>query len=460
MSNVDQIRDKFLRPIKSDIDLVVNAGLKKLGDNEELRERIRFVNLNGLNLCTIGLVLSIIFCLTGLYYISIVSLVTSFLFVFASVGFNSVGFFNASRISAVLIGAVYVTVAAFYFGPKLSPQTLLLTGAIFPFTSFSTREWKYIVFSLMIPVVCYCVLVFYDFNLGPRIPLHAHSSELLFSATFMLLPYIIICSTAYMALSQREVALKQASKAQAEMIQTAKLASVGVLSAGIAHEINNHLNYTNGAMSALSKVIDSIVPDYAKRDAKELMDLARKGMDSTLDIVKSLKGHTGFKHEQLKSHSLASILSSSITLLTGRLQDVKIDIDVPPELKVFANETSLGQVLLNLISNAVDAVSAETGGSISVVAAKTRVLDRGGWVEILISDNGIGIPENLQVKVFDPFFTTKDVGSGSGLGLYVVKTELRRGHGKITLLKSSPKGTTFQILVPETSDSFLNSPFI
>jgi two-component system NtrC family sensor kinase len=135
-------------------------------------------------------------------------------------------------------------------------------------------------------------------------------------------------------------------------------------------------------------------------------------------------------------------IDDSLDLLRHRLRDVKIVKDVEPGLRIVGLPGQIDQVLMNLVTNAAQAIGAR-GGTITI-SARAKV----DGVEVTVVDDGPGIPPEIRARIFDPFFTTKDVGEGSGLGLSIVHGIVERHGGRIDVESEVGKGTTFRLLLP------------
>ena len=209
---------------------------------------------------------------------------------------------------------------------------------------------------------------------------------------------------------------------QRQMVQSEKLASLGTLLAGVAHELNNPLSNISTSSQILGEEINNPDKDFHLR----LVGQIEEQTDKARDIVKTLLefSRTGeFKKQPI---NLLVIIKSAIKLLHSEISStMRIELDIPDDLEVMADKQRMQQVFLNLIKNSVDAGGQQ--GTIWISAKEFLFRDR-REVEILISDNGPGIPpEDLQ-KIFDPFYTSKDVGKGSGLGLFIVH-DIVESHG-------------------------------
>lgn len=247
---------------------------------------------------------------------------------------------------------------------------------------------------------------------------------------------------------EKEVARKTAElrATQAELVQSAKLASLGTLSAGIAHEINNSINFVNGAIQPLEKLIGKLEP-VSQRDyevGKKLLVAIKDGVGITVEIVKSLRQFTGLNQAKLKDVKIHEVARSVSTILHAKLKDsYRVELDIPEDLTLYGDVVGINQILMNLMTNAMDAMP--KGGTIRISAR-----ENGEQVVIEVRDTGSGIPKEIVDKIFDPFFTTKEVGKGTGLGLYIVNKEMERYKGKVIVNSIPAHGTSFELYFPKT----------
>jgi PAS domain S-box-containing protein len=238
---------------------------------------------------------------------------------------------------------------------------------------------------------------------------------------------------------------------QARLVEADRLAALGVLSAGIAHEINNPLAYLLLNLEFLSRELPTLPSDPNKLDA--LMVRVRDafhGAERVASIVRDLRtfaradeGVRGPVDVQVALESALNIAGSEIKQRAALIRDYE---PVPP---VDANPNRIEQVLLNLLLNAAQSLPAhETPGQ--EVRAKLR--SSGSQVSITIEDTGSGIPEDLLGKIFDPFFTTKPVGVGTGLGLSICRSIVRGLGGEISVSSTLGKGSQFTVSLPASKD--------
>jgi signal transduction histidine kinase len=239
-----------------------------------------------------------------------------------------------------------------------------------------------------------------------------------------------------------ELALNHLRTAQADLIQSSKMASLGMMAAGIAHEINNSLNYVNGAIAPLRRLITQSSNFERPEHALKLLSVMHEGLQLTFEIMNNLRTYTGLNHAIVKEHRVLDLVRSTLTILKNRVPpDVRIEVDVPSDLEVTANAAGINQVLMNLVVNALDAI-----GSSGLIKISASV--HGDSIDLSVSDDGPGIPVEIQEKVFDPFFTTKDVGKGTGLGLHISRNEILKHGGSIGLSSSLGQGSNFTITLP------------
>ncbi len=245
-------------------------------------------------------------------------------------------------------------------------------------------------------------------------------------------------------------------RAQDELVRAEKLASMGRLVAGIAHEINNPVNAianTAGPLDqALAQLRSGTAPDEAElADLRQMLSVIQRGARRTSEIVQALHSYSRRDDEKVSDVELARVLDETLDLLRHPLKSIKVDKHYAPGLVVRGNAGQLGQVFMNLVTNAAQAIE-ETGHG-GTIRLRTEALPAGGAV-VEISDDGPGMTEEVRQRIFDPFFTTKEVGKGSGLGLSIVQSLVDR-HGGTVRVESRTDGpthgTTFRVELPATT---------
>ncbi len=246
-------------------------------------------------------------------------------------------------------------------------------------------------------------------------------------------------------------ALESLKSSQAELVQSAKLASLGTLSAGIAHEINNSINFVNGAIVPLEKKVIKHIPEGEKESISKLFNVIKQGTDLTVQIVRSLRNFTGLNQASFRDIKVEEVISSVLTILRSKLVPVKLSVQIENDLSFEGSQVGVSQAIMNIISNAID--SLPNNNPEIIITAK--LIDE--FVEISITDNGSGIPENIKTRIFDPFFTTKQVGKGTGLGLFIVKKEMDRHNGTIVIKSEAGRGSTFILVFKKKNKSLESS---
>lgn len=240
-----------------------------------------------------------------------------------------------------------------------------------------------------------------------------------------------------------EAALEETKALQAELIQSEKLAGIGTLAAGIAHEISSPLF---GIMGLAEAIADESDLPLAQGYAREVVDYCR----TIRDIVVELSSYSrSAANEYLTTVELAKVVLDAQRLVerSAPVGPVRLESDLGPNLYLNARTSEIQQVFVNLLKNAVEAVNEVFGegggGVVRVTAGRT---DTHVWA--VVEDNGPGIPEDKQRLVFDPFFTTKPPGQGTGLGLNIVFRIVTRYRGTVKVRSEVGKGSAFEVRFP------------
>jgi len=230
---------------------------------------------------------------------------------------------------------------------------------------------------------------------------------------------------------------------QHQLVQSEKLAALGTLLSGVAHELNNPLSNISTSAQILREELEEEDLEFKKN----LIGQIETQSDKARDIVKTLLEFSRIKEFKKEKLPLKKLVDETILLVRGHTSHkVSISLDIPEGLMILADKQRMQQVFLNLIQNAMDAM--EGTGNIWISALGSGCSSGNDEVEILIEDDGPGIPTGYVEKVFDPFFTTKDVGKGSGLGLFIVHDIIEWHGGSITVDTRPGFGTTFVIWLP------------
>ncbi|MDX5324916.1 MAG: hypothetical protein LPK80_01525 [Bacteroidota bacterium] len=273
-------------------------------------------------------------------------------------------------------------------------------------------------------------------------------------------------------------ALRELREAQGQLVEAEKMASLGQLTAGIAHEINNPVNFISSNITPIKNDVEDLFDaffslekfiqesgnedliqkakdlkeemdvDYAHEEVNLLLKGMKDGVDRTVEIVRGLRVFTRLDEAVFKPVDLHEGIDSTLILLNNKLKnkvEVVKEYDEIPEVECYGGK--MNQVFMNLIVNAVQAFDDHPNDKIQpTITIGTKSL--GEKVRISISDNGPGIPDSIKDKIFDPFFTTKPVGKGTGLGLSIVYQIIDAHGGDLEVKSIEGKGTEFIITLP------------
>ena len=234
--------------------------------------------------------------------------------------------------------------------------------------------------------------------------------------------------------------VRELERRQDQLVQSKKLASIGTLTAGVAHQLNNPLNnISTSCQIAIDELQDGDI-DMLKR-------MLRNIDQETLRARDVVKGLLEFSREQefsLRPTQLADTVRRAVRLVQSQVPaDIAMVVDVPEELILPMDSQRMQEVFLNIIINAVQSIG--NRGTIAISAGRDEKTDE---VVIEIRDSGAGIPKEIQGRLFDPFYTTKEEGQGTGLGLSVVYGIIQKHHGDISVRSAPGAGASFIIRLP------------
>ncbi|MGZ0079282.1 ATP-binding protein [Methylomonas sp. ZR1] len=273
--------------------------------------------------------------------------------------------------------------------------------------------------------------------------------------------------------ARQEELIRQLEETQMQLLQSEKMASIGQLAAGVAHEINNPIGFVNSNLSTLQEYVDGMLAllaayeriegslvnealqnithlkqeiniGYLREDIGDLLAESLDGLQRVRRIVKDLKDFSHVGELEQQSANLEAGLDSTLNVVWNEIKykaDVVKEYGGIPEINCIASQ--LNQVFMNLLINAVQAI--EDHGRITI---RTAYDEQNVWVEV--EDTGKGIKPEQLGKIFDPFFTTKSVGMGTGLGLSLSYGIVKKHNGRIEVKSELGKGTCFRVCLPRT----------
>ena len=275
-----------------------------------------------------------------------------------------------------------------------------------------------------------------------------------------------------LTLAKLEKAYEELKASQLKILQQEKMASIGQLAAGVAHELNNPMSFISSNLGTLDKYINRLIDfirvqseavkslkdnstlrkvdkkreevklDHILEDAKVLLKESLDGSERVKKIIHELNSFSRMDEEEYKKDDINECIESAITIVWNELKyksTLEKSYGSLPQTKCYPRQ--INQVFVNLLINAVNSI-ADKG----VIAIKTCHEDDYIWIEV--SDTGVGIPRQNLIKIFEPFFTTKEAGKGTGLGLSITYEIVQRHKGEITVKSEVGKGTTFTIRIP------------
>ncbi|WP_397381238.1 sensor histidine kinase [Prosthecobacter sp.] len=235
--------------------------------------------------------------------------------------------------------------------------------------------------------------------------------------------------------------LKRLRETEAQLDQSEKLASIGRLSAGIVHEINNPLNYVKSAIYLLKKKGKVLPPDIAETFTSIAEDIG-EGIDRVAAIVSDLRTFAHPENRGSRPVNLQETARKALRLLAKEIGDrgVMLVDEIPADVIAQGDENYLIQILLNLVQNSLDALADRPSPTIWLKACETA-----NGVDFIVRDNGSGIPKENLSKIFDPFFTTKQVGQGMGLGLSICFRMIQQMEGEVKIDTAAGSHTQFTL---------------
>jgi signal transduction histidine kinase len=397
---------------------------------------------------------------------------------------HSYGKTTFSRHYFLVFGLVMVTFVNMAFDASSFPMVQFITTAIFPILIF--RKTRTALIYLLFNLLCLAFVLWYHQHYHPLI--EAPSGGLLPTAYVLVL--IVMLVIFLISLFFRNVGedlerklveknrylnelVEQLKSMQEQMISSEKMASLGQLTAGIAHEINNPVNFVSANISPLKRdlkelkelclrvkdlqlsddpkaelesidaYIREIDPEFLYQEIETLINGIEEGAGRTREIVAGLRSFSRLDEDDFKPADIQQGIESTLMLLRNKIKNrIEVRKDFNPLPPVECVPGKINQVFMNIINNASDAI-----GDKGLITIKTRTGDQNDVV-ISIKDDGMGMKESVKRRIFEPFYTTKAIGQGTGLGLSISYGIIEKHNGTIAVKSAPGKGTEFIITLP------------
>jgi two-component system NtrC family sensor kinase len=261
--------------------------------------------------------------------------------------------------------------------------------------------------------------------------------------------------------------LQELEATQSQLLQAEKMASIGQLAAGVAHEINNPVGFVHSNLGTLQKYSTQLLAlldrsragqaseadfqqadyDYLKGDIRDLIAESQDGLQRVRKIVADLKDFSRIDHAEMVAADLNAGIKSTLNVVWNELKykaEVVLELgDIPPVTCIAAQ---INQVLMNLLVNAAQAIGERGTITIRSGQGEHRV-----WIEV--EDSGCGMPADVLAHIFEPFYTTKPVGKGTGLGLSLSYDIIHKHGGQIEVHSHPGQGSCFRIVLPVSPDA-------
>ncbi len=250
---------------------------------------------------------------------------------------------------------------------------------------------------------------------------------------------------------------------QEELLRAEKMASMGTLTAGIAHEINNPLNFISGSLHAIDTLADAYLKqegpisqekEVLKDQIKKLMESSFEGVKRASDIVASLKQFANPGQQEKSLYDVEKLIFSALRSIEKKIPYyITVKKNIPAGMKVLCFEAQLKHVLRNILDNAIDAIEGQEGRDRAIIDISSAVekIDNVQFSRISIGNNGPVIPAEQQKQIFDPFYTSKEAGKGIGMGMSVSYMIIREHKGRIEV-RHENGNVVFDVILPLKPD--------
>lgn len=276
-------------------------------------------------------------------------------------------------------------------------------------------------------------------------------------------------------------ALTELKASQVQLVRSEKMATLGQMVAGVAHEVNTPLGYVRSnlelvsqnisrfdelidhtetllktlkdthsdpqakhdAMNATLQCCEELQSDQVSEDLREIVQDGMYGVDQIAELVVNLRDFSRLDEAKIKQVNINDCIKSSLTMARNNLKTLHVYTDLQPLPEISCNPSQINQVLINLFNNAAQAIEPNVKGELSIHSAVV-----GGYVTVKVKDNGSGMDKQVAERIFEPFFTTKKAGEGTGLGLAIASQIMEQHQGDISVQSARGEGTTFTLRLP------------
>lgn len=269
---------------------------------------------------------------------------------------------------------------------------------------------------------------------------------------------------------QLQESLDRLKETQSQLVEAEKMSSLGQLTAGIAHEINNPVNYIRSNIKPLRRDLEEVLQllaayragasqedirrmeqelgiDETVHEVDSILSCMEEGADRTAEIVRGLRTFSRLDEDDMKVVDVNEGLQSTLKLLAPQLKDrITLELDLRASFQLECHPGRINQVFMNVLTNAIQAIVARHGDEGGHLLVRSQ--DEDGHLIVSVVDNGTGMSHATRARVFEPFFTTKTVGEGTGLGLSIAHSIIEKHNGRIEVDSIEGEGTIFRVVLP------------
>ena len=227
--------------------------------------------------------------------------------------------------------------------------------------------------------------------------------------------------------------------------QSQKMEALGRLSGGIAHDFNNILHLISGSAEQCLYYLESNKPDKIKKYLGNIVEFADRGDK----LIRQILTYTHQKKVEYSKTNLIDVIKSSLEMMRSTLPaNIEIDFSFDQEVDILGDITQMQQIIMNFCTNSRDSIGKKNG----FIKVKSQVNHIKNEVQLIISDDGVGIPEEVKAKIYEPYFSTKPINKGTGMGLSIIHSIIEQMNGRIELISEIGEGAKFIIFLPVYSE--------